>query len=225
MRLPSKSRRFHLQVQCYLLFIFTLITANLFSQKSTISIGVNQYVNPSFRYMQQVFCFARPWLPQTPNYLQYGLHLSYQNQLRDSNTNFSWRLTTRIYIQKASVQALPSYQMYTIDPNLCYKLSSKHRFQLQVGVGLTLMGMKRNQYEKTTVLDSEFETAYGVGIDINTRLTKEIKTTGFNVYVEVNAQPLTYFRDAEVLFNDTKGLYGNTFTQAILSSAGICWKW
>jgi hypothetical protein len=205
--------------------IMAFLSKFTISQRTELAINYAYLYNPNYRYFQDVFTFSRPWLSEQMNFLQHGISGDIRYSFdEESKIPFSVALHSDYFHLKSSGYDLPSLDLVVLAPECDWTFKLKGSFTFRTGIGILGSAMKRDFPNEPTVLDNERRFACGLGVSIRTGIVRTFLKDHMLIGVYLRTIPMWYAPDAEVLFNDTKGLLSSPISYAIIPSVGLAYS-
>jgi hypothetical protein len=205
--------------------IMAFLSKFTISQRTELAINYAYLYNPNYRYFQDVFTFSRPWLSEQMNFLQHGISGDIRYSFdEESKIPFSVALHSDYFHLKSSGYDLPSLDLVVLAPECDWTFKLKGSFTFRTGIGILGSAMKRDFPNEQSVLDNERRFAYGLGVSIKTGIVRTFLKDHLVAGVYLRTIPMWYAPDAEVLFNDTKGLLSGPISYAFTPSVGMAYS-
>ncbi len=214
----------------FLFICFTTICLSTYSQSWKIYVGMNDVYCPRWDQAIQTYNFTRPWLTEKQPLIQFGayskieyvfnsqsdrpwkksLYLNYSfNSSVAENTNFINRLT---------------FQTVTPGIGFTHALSKKvNQLNFTLCAGLLLSGMKRTINDTAIVLENEWSTSFGIGVQTETIVKYDflVAKKVISPFLKFGFTPYLFQPDAEVMLNETKGFISKPNYILVNASAGV----
>lgn len=206
------------------LCLFVLLSQVVWTQNKltryAISGAYSYLYNPKWRMAEHTFVAARPWIADSIGHLSQGFRIGLDAKLaKQAQTNLG--IYASYFMRNCPNSNLPSLHLFVIEPRYAYCIQTRSHSRFYATLSLPLYAMNRWFHEQSTTLESGYDHAFGFGIQTSFHLEVPLKNSAWCPYFELQACPLQYFPDAEVLFNDTKGLLFRKTTAQISGSFGL----
>lgn len=191
---------------------------------------MNDLYSPRWDQAIQTYNFTRPWLIEKQALLKFGTYSKVEyvfHALSDSKWKKSLYLNYSFHSSVAEntnfINRL-TYQTVTPGIGFTHALSKKvNQLNFTVCTGLLLGGLKRTINDTAIVLENEWSTSFGIGVQTETIVKYDFHVAKkvISPFLNFGFTPFLFQPDAEVVLNETKGFISKPNYILVNASAGV----
>lgn len=198
----------------FLIISFSAICSCTFSQSWKVYLGMNDVYCPRWDQAIQTYNFTRPWLIEKQPLIQFGAYSKIEYVFK-SQSDRPWKKSLYLnysfhssFAENKNFINRLTFQTVTPGIGFTHALSKKvNQLNFTICAGLLLSGLKRTINDTAIVLENEWSTSFGIGVQTETivkydfHLAKKV----ISPFLNFGFTPYLFQPDAEVVLNETKG--------------------
>ena len=214
----------------FLIISFSAICSCTFSQSWKVYLGMDDVYCPRWDQAIQTYNFTRPWLSEKQPLMQYGAYSKIEHVF-NSQSETTWKKSLYLnYSINSSVAENTNFinrlivQTVTPGVGFTHGLSRKvNQLNVTICTGLLLSALKRTINDSAIVLENEWSTSFGIGVqtEMIVKYDFHLAKKMISPFLNFGFTPYLFQPDAEVMLNETKGLISKPNYILVNASAGV----